>query len=387
MDRRTFIAKSTTAVASMGLLSTMASCNSGNTPTPPHLVAYRDHYATDPRQASLAWFANAGYGLFMHYGLYSIWGRGAWVQLLEKIPLSQYVKLKDEFTAEKFDADFITDLAVESGMKYINITAKHHDGFCLFKTRETDYSSVESAARRDLVGELRDACARKGLGLFLYYSIAADWNHPWFCTPEAGWKYSRPAYAQSEPRYLYKTEKDFENYIAYAQAQIKELVTQYQPAGIWFDPVMGFYSQTRLFPMESIYAQIRALNPATLISFKQGATGTEDFAAPERKSLSLQEKVRAEFGDGAAEVARKAWEANAGKHNETCSTLQRGAWSYEDDSDGRHPHLNAEEVLELLRDARNRKMNLLLNTGPLPDGSIHPKDVATLKKVRTKIEL
>ena len=116
MDRRTFIAKSTTAVAGMGLLSTMALCNSGNTPTPPHLVAYRDHYATDPRQASLAWFASAGYGLFMHYGLYSIWGRGAWVQLLEKIPLSQYVKLTDESTAEKFDADFITDLAIERNL-------------------------------------------------------------------------------------------------------------------------------------------------------------------------------------------------------------------------------------------------------------------------------
>ena len=322
----------------------------------------------------------------MHYGLYSIWGRGAWVQLLEKIPVAEYVKLKQQFTAEKFDADFITDLAIESGMKYVNITAKHHDGFCLFNTGQTDYSSVHAAAKRDLVAELADSCKKKGLGLFLYYSIAADWHHPYFCGPEAGWQYSRPAYAEAQPEYLYKTEKDFEQYIAYARAQVKELVTQYHPAGIWFDPAMGFYSQARLFPMEEIYQDIRSLNPSTLISFKQGATGTEDFAVPERKATSLYQKVKADYGDAAADLAHQVWLANENKHNETCSTLQHGTWSYEDDSNGKHLHLEVEEVMELVKDARDRNMNLLLNTGPMPDGSIHPKDVDTLRKVRERMD-
>jgi alpha-L-fucosidase len=382
INRRKFIGQVfVTAASTMGLMSTLGSCHSPGNDTPTYLKAYSNLYAGDPHKAALAWFKDARYGLFMHYGLYSIWGRGAWVQLFEKIPVAEYVKLKHQFTAEKFDADFITDLAIESGMKYVNITAKHHDGFCLFNTGQTDYSSVNAAAKRDLVGELAKSCEKKGLGLFLYYSIAADWHHPYFCAPEAGWQYSRPAYAEAQPAYLYRTEKDFEKYIAYARAQIKELVTQYHPAGIWFDPAMGFYSQARLFPMEEIYGEIRSLNPSTLISFKQGATGTEDFAAPERKATSLHEKVRAEAGNEAAELAQQVWQANENKHNETCSTLQHGAWSYEDDSNGKHQHLEVEEVLGLVKDASDRDMNLLLNTGPLPDGSIHPKDVATLRKV------
>lgn len=371
-----------TATSTKGLISSLGSRDSAADQTPAYLKAYGDLYAKDPHKAALAWFKDARYGLFMHYGLYSIWGRGAWVQLFEKIPAKEYAKLKQQFTAEKFNADFIADLAVVPGMKYVNITAKHHDGFCLFNTNQTDYNSVKAAAKRDLVGELAKSCEKKGLGLFLYYSIAADWHHPYFCTPDAGWQYSRPAYAKAQPEYLYKTEKDFELYITYARAQIKELVTQYRPAGIWFDPAMGFYSQARLFPMEEIYNDIRSLNPSTLISFKQGATGTEDFAAPERKSTSLYEKVKTEHGEEAATLAQKAWQANENKHNETCSTLQHGAWSYEDDSKGKHKHLQVEEVLELIKDARDRDMNLLLNTGPLPNGSLHPKDVATLRKVR-----
>ena len=383
INRRKFIEQMlVTATSTTGLVSGLGSCHSPVDKTPSYLKAYGDLYTDDPHKAALAWFKDARYGLFMHYGLYSIWGRGAWVQLLEKIPVVEYVKLQQQFTAEKFDADFITDLAIESGMKYVNITTKHHDGFCLFNTGQTDYSSVNAAAKRDLVGELAKSCEKKGLGLFLYYSIAADWHHPYFCSPEAGWQYSRPAYEKAQPEYLYRTEKDFEKYIAYARAQIKELVTQYHPAGIWFDPVMGFYAQSRLFPMEEIYKDIQSINRSTLISFKQGATGTEDFAAPERKATSLYQKVKTECGEEAAVLAQRVWQANERKHNETCSTLQHGAWSYEDDSDEKRQHLNVNEVLELLKDASDRGMNLLLNTGPLPDGSIHPKDVATLRKVR-----
>lgn len=363
----------------------LSACNPGPK-VPSYLKAYGDLYASDPRQAALAWFRDARFGLFMHYGLYSLWGRGAWVQLEEKIPVAEYVKLKKEFTAERFDADFITDLAIEAGMKYVNITTKHHDGFCLFKTNQTDYNSMEAAARRDLVGELRDACDKKGLGLFLYYSIAADWHHPYFCSPEAGWEFFRPAYAEPQPEYLYRTEKDFENYIDYARKQLRELVTQYRPAGIWFDPAMGFYAQARLFPMEELYNEIRSLNPATLISFKQGATGTEDFAAPERDARSLHEKVTEQFGEAAGRVAQQAWEANADKYNETSSTLQLRGWAYMAENSERHRHLEVEEVLELLREANEvRGMNLLMNTGPMPDGSIHPTDVDTLRKVGQRL--
>ena len=106
----------------------------------------------------------------MHYGLYSLLGKGEWVQYRDKIHVKDSEELKKKFTAENFDAAFITNLALETEIKYINFTTRHHDSFCLFKTKTTDFNSVQSPAKRDLVEELANECAKKGLGLCLYYS-------------------------------------------------------------------------------------------------------------------------------------------------------------------------------------------------------------------------
>ncbi|MEA3364691.1 MAG: alpha-L-fucosidase, partial [Candidatus Hydrogenedentes bacterium] len=111
---------------------------------PPHLEEYTAAYGADPRAAATEWFKDAKFGLFMHYGLYSILGRGEWVMLREKIHVAEYEKLKDQFNPVNFDADFITDLALAAEMKYVNITSRHHDSFCLFRTKESDFNSVES---------------------------------------------------------------------------------------------------------------------------------------------------------------------------------------------------------------------------------------------------
>lgn len=380
-DRRGFLKQAAVAGTSVLALSSwldMLPIRNQKT-IPRYLWDHADMFIKDPHQAALSWFSEAGAGLFIHYGLYSLLGRGEWVQLEEKIPVAEYERLKRKFTAHNFDPDFITDVALAAGMKYINLTAKHHDGFCLFKTKQTSYNSLHSPAKRDLVGELKSACDKKGLGLFLYYSIAADWHHPYFSSREAGWGSYRPAYSDTQPAYVYKEEADFQKYLLYARAQLHELVTQYQPAGIWFDPIMGFYARPDLFPMEQIYAEIRSYCPYTLISFKQGATGTEDFAAPERGAGSFSEGVGKLFGDKAGLVATKAWEGNKDKHNETCNTLQSRTWGYKKAEDGKHK--NTAEVLDLLQDAKSRKMNLLLNTGPLPDGSLSPEDVKTLREI------
>jgi alpha-L-fucosidase len=350
---------------------------------PSYLLDYAHIYAKDPHKAALAWFRDARFGLFMHYGLYSLLGRGEWVQLREKIPVAGYEKLKTKFTAKNFNPDFITDLALAAGMKYINITSKHHEGFCLFKTDQTDYNSVGSAAKRDIVGELKDACDKKGIGLFLYYSIAADWHYPYFLPRKAGWTDYRPAYAHHQPEYLDPTGAKFQKYLTYARTQIRELVIQYRPAGIWFDPLMGFYARPDLFPMKKIYKEIRSLCPNTLVSFKQGATGTEDFAAPERGAGSPYKTIKKRFGESSALIAQKAWEKNKHKHNETCNTLQPHWWGYDQAADGKHKKAN--QVLDLLHRAKRKNMNLLLNTGPLPDGSIYPEDVRTLRLVGRRI--
>ena len=119
------------------------------------------------------------------------------------------------------------------------------------------------------------------------------------------------------------------------------------------------------------------------ISFKQGATGDEDFASPERSGHSLADRVREQIGPAQAAVAQRAWEGNRRQHNEICDTLQPSAWGYTAADDGQHH--TADEVMGMLADAHGQNCNLLLNTGPLPDGAIHPEDVQTLREVGRRI--
>lgn len=353
------------------------------TTIPSYLSDYADLYRLKPRAAARAWFADAKFGLFMHYGLYSLLGRHEWVMYREAIPVAEYEKLKAQFTAEAFDADFITDLALEAGMRYVTVTSRHHDSFCLFKSAVSDYTSIEAPAGRDLIGELAEQCAQKGLGFFPYYSYALDWRHPYFY-PRNVFEMARPDYDEPEPRYKWEKDEDFQHYIDFVHAQIRELLTNYGPlAGIWFDPIMGYYARPDLFPIEETYAMIRELQPQALIAFKQGASGDEDFASPERHGHSMADRVRERIGDAEAEVAQQAWDGNKGQHNEICDTLQPGAWGYNQDDDDNHK--GADEVMAMLAQAEGQNCNLLLNTGPLPDGSIHPEDVATLREVGRRL--
>ena len=172
---------------------------------PTYLEDYNELYLENPREANLTWFKDSKFGMFIHYGLYSQLEKGEWIQLRDTIEVSEYAKLKDSFNPVNFNADEITELALDAGMKYITITAKHHDGFALFSTSESDFNSIDSPAKRDLIKELYDSCKEKGLGLFLYYSYAADWKHPYFYSREEGWKSARPAYKNKQPEYKYKS--------------------------------------------------------------------------------------------------------------------------------------------------------------------------------------
>jgi len=344
-------------------------CIDRKSKVPNYLKEYSYEYSENPRKANLKWFTDAKYGMFIHYGLYAQLGKGEWVQLRDTIPVAEYAKLKNTFTANKFDADFITDLAIKAGMKYITITSKHHDGFCLFKTEQTDFNSMNSPCGRDLIYELAIACNEKGLGLFLYYSYAADWKHPYFYSREAGWKNARPAYKKVQPEYKFQKDEDFKIYVNYVHQHMRELLTEYPTiAGIWFDPIMGLYNRPDLFPVEETYAIIRSLSPHALISFKQGANGNEDFSAPERNASA---KVGNQF-----EVARKVYEKNKTKPKEICNTLQPHAWGYDKRNDGKHK--TAEDLVKIIKATWAKDANLLMNIGPLPDGSFPEEDIISL---------
>jgi alpha-L-fucosidase len=350
MNRREFIG----AAAAMPLAAAPS--------VPSYLKGYEKLYDRDPRAAAIQWFRDAKFGMFIHYGLYSLLGRHEWVQLRELIPVAKYAELKKQFTAAKFDANAIADLAVAAKMRYINITTRHHDSFCLFRTRQTDFNSVNSPAKRDLVGELAAACRKKGLGLFLYYSHGRDWKHP-HAPNNDEWKGSaRPKYNPPEPSYATGKDHDLQKYLDFMKAQITELLTNYGPvAGIWLDGIAVPFSGDRSkFQCQQLYDYIHSMQPQVLVSYKQGLLGTEDFMAPEHKAIDNP----------------------SGKPLEVCTTMQdKHGWGYVKDA----RHLTADEVMQRLEQAKQAKANLCLNTGPLGDGSIHPDDDRVFREVGKRL--
>lgn len=349
---------------------------------PRYLEAHAKQWATDPHGANLAWWREAGWGLFIHFGLYSLMGTGEWAQFKRQIPVGEYATLANTFTAAKFDADLIADLACEAGMKYITLVSCHHDSFCLWDSKGESFNSVNSPCGRDLVAELAEACDRRGLGFFTYYTFMLNWRYPHFLGIES-LDMARPHYTRPQPEYLSASEEAFrKHYVPYMQGQIRELLTRVRPlAGMWLDIIMAFYLRPDLVPVESTYRLIRELRPECLLSFKQGATGDEDFATPEQHFHSLGDALRARGCPQGGALADRIWELNRRKHNEICATLQKGAWGYQSDA----VHLTADEIWGLLAHARAHDCNLLANVGPLPDGSIHPDDAASLRAVGKRL--
>jgi alpha-L-fucosidase len=359
--RREFLQCTAAAPAALALPAICFGKDSNSNGAPPsYLHGYEKMYAENPRAAAVQWFRDAKFGLFLHYGVYSQLKHDAWEQFFKKIPVAEYAKLKETFDPAKFDADFIVDLAIAAGMRYVNLTTRHHDSFCLFDTKQTDFNSVNSPAKRDLVAELAKACAKKNLGLCLYYSHGRDWRHPHAANNDEWGGNARPNYNPPEPSYAYGKEHDLQKYLDFVTAQITELLTNYGPiAAIWLDGIAVPLSRDRAkFNCQELYDLIHRLQPQVLVSYKQGLLGTEDFYAPEIKAVKRE----------------------GGKPMEICDSLASG-WGYHEKA----KHLTAEQALAKLEKARADGANLLLNTGPLPDGSIHPDDVATLHEVGKRL--
>lgn len=350
-------------------------------PLPTYLKDYEAAWNINPHDANLKWFEQAQFGMFIHYGLYAALGAGEWVQFRKKIPVAEYAKLKDSFRAERFDADFITDLALEAEMNYVTLVTCHHDSFCLWDSKVEAFNSMNSPCGRDLVREVAEQCDRKGLGFFTYYTFMLNWKHPYFLSREQLFV-ARPDYDELQPEYLFRSLDDYPKYIEYMQACMKELLElEYPLAGMWLDIIIAYYLAPELVPIDETYGLIRTLRPEALIAYKQGATGDEDFASPEFTFTSQGDKFRKQGHIEAAHRADRAWAINRQKHNEICMTLQKGGWGYKKGAD----HLSPDEVLNNLGLARSNNCNLLANVGPLPDGSIHPTDIKTLREVGQRI--
>lgn len=342
---------------------------------PTYLRGYEKHYETNPRQAVRDWFKGARYGLFIHYGLYSLLERHEWVQLHERIPVAEYEKLAASFTAENFNAREIAQFACDAGMKYITFTTRHHDSFCLFDTKETDFNSLNSPCGRDLIAELSRACAEFKLGLCLYYSHGRDWRHPHAPNNDTWGGCARPEYAPPEPSYAYGEKHDLHIYLEFMTRQITELLTQYSPiTSIWLDGIgVPLRGNTDAFHCQELYDHIHRLQPHVLVAYKQGITGTEDYFAPEHNIPTATVDT----------VQKGKITETTDKIIEVCTTMCPGSWGYHKAKAG--THLSEEAVWEKLTDAGNKGYNLLLNTGPLPDGSLDQEDVDVLLRIGEQI--
>lgn len=348
-----------------------------STGVPSYLSNYEREFRDDPRSAALRWYTDAKYGLFIHYGLCSLLGKNGWVMRNERIPLADYILLIDQFTAENFDADAIVELAVAGGMKYIVFTAKHHEGFCHWATDETDFNVIHTPAKRDLVAELATACNKMGIGLFLYYSYAADWHHPYFPDQDQ-FVLWRDRTEDPSDMYKWNENGDTAVYIEYVHSQIRELLTNYGPiAGIWLDPIVPYYGRRDLFPVKELYDLIREIQPQCLISFKQGAIGSEDIVVAEWAWQAVNSR---HLTDEQNKYASDIWDAKANKPGEISMAL--ASYFYIPDL----PHGDADFLWGHLEAAVSRNVNLLVGTGPIGDGSLQQEDVITLKEVGKRIK-
>jgi alpha-L-fucosidase len=282
---------------------------------------------------SLDWFVKARYGLFIHYGLYSLLGRAEWVMNREAIAPAEYSKLAGQFTAEKFDAEALADLAVRSGMHYIVLTTMHHDGFRLYDTKLSNYSTAKTAARRDLVAELLAAARKRNLRVGLYHSL-----NNWYDQPD-----SVDALENEQAKKVF---------VDAAHARLKELAEKYKPFDVmWYDGWWPFNADG--WRGQEMNAMIRKIQPDILFNGRNGLPG--DFATPE--------------GHMGSPTPWRPWEG--------CMTMNN-SWGFHA---GDHEWKTPQQVVDLLVAAASGKGNLLLNIGPRGDGSVPKESVDTLLAV------
>ena len=335
-----------TACAAAIAWATVARANPGDVPL-----------ATDADAARrIAWWRDAKFGLFMHWGVYSLLGRGEWVQWTEQIPVDEYHKLADRFTAEHFDADAWAAVAKRAGMRYTVLTSRHHDGFALFDDPAGDFNAVRSAAHRDFVAEYATAVRKAGLKVGLYYS-PLDWRYPGFFFPDL--------YADSVAAMRDQYHR-----------QLHELATRYGPIDVlWFDggsvdwlgfngvnfkggwaarPRSKHYAGKFSWKDDEAVGDLRQQQPQVICNDRTDAPG--DFRSREG------DKALGDF-DG-----KTPWEL--------CTTLA-GAWGYQRNAKVKP----LDDCIRLLVRAVGRDGNLLLNVGPRPDGTIEPDQVSRLAEI------
>jgi alpha-L-fucosidase len=308
-----------------------------------------------PSAANLAareWFQDARFGMFIHWGVYSVPARGEWVMEHEHIPVSEYEKLAPQFNPTHFSAQAIVALAKRTGMRYITITSKHHDGFAMWATQQSRWNIVDATPyKRDPLKELADEAHRQGIKLFFYHS-QLDWHSQDY------WPLGRTGHSAGRT-----PGGDLNRYLDYMNAQLAELLTHYgEIAGIWFD---GMWDKPDAnWHLERTYALIHRLQPAALIgsNHHHAPYPGEDFQMFEQDLPGANTAGFNQTGISSLPL-------------ETCETINH-SWGYTKDDKA---FKSVPELIRYLVRAAGANANLLLNVGPTAEGEIQPEFVERLE--------
>jgi alpha-L-fucosidase len=315
----------------------------------------------EQRDSRMAWWRDARFGMFIHWGLYAVpageWKKetdhAEWILETAQIPVEEYEKFAAQFNPVEFDAKEWVKIAKEAGMKYIVITSKHHDGFCLFDSQLTDYDVKDATPfKRDILKELSEECHRQGIKICWYHSIM-DWHHPDYL-PRRNWERRSSAGA------------DYDRYVEYLKGQVRELLTDYGEIGVmWFDGEWeDTWTEERGF---DLYKYVRSLQPNIIINNRvgkgrAGMAGTYD-----------PETAVGDFGTPEQEIPA----TGLGYDWETCMTMN-DHWGY-----NKHDNnwKSTEDLIRKLVDIASKGGNFLMNVGPTAEGLFPQPSVERLRAI------
>ncbi len=316
-----------------------------------------------PADDYMEWWRDARFGMFIHWGLYAVpageWegstNHAEWIRTTAQIPLKTYDGFLARFNPVDFNAAEWVSMAKDAGMKYIVITSKHHDGFCLFDSEYTEFDVMSTPFKRDIMKELSDACASEGINMSWYHSIM-DWHHPDYL-PRRNWETERSA-----------DGAQIERYIEYMKNQLAELTSNYGDIGVlWFD---GEWESTWTHEMGiDLYDYVQSLQDGIIINNRvdKGRQGMQGMT-------SSEDNFRGDFGTPEQEIPATGL---SGVDWETCMTMNNH-WGYNKFDDN---WKSEKDLIQKLVDIASKGGNFLLNVGPKADGTFPQESIDRLKAI------
>ncbi len=296
-------------------------------------------------------FMADGIGLSVHWGIYSIIGKGEWIMHVDKIPVKEYEKLMEEFNPVNFNADEWIGLLKESGIKHFMITSKHHDGFCMYDTDLTDYKVTNTRFRRDPIKELSEVCEKYGVKLHFYYSLL-DWHHPDY-------------------------QSNWTKYVEYYQGQVKELCTKYGKLGVivfdgwWprfeFKPETEYFRPKGKWEIGKTYDLIHNLQPDAIVGNNHHILPLE---GEDYQVFEIDMPGENTAGFNTTEIGDKP--------TATWITLGPG-WSY---IRTKGNFKSIDFLKQRIEKCREKNIFLWINAGPMPDGRLQPEEIELIKAVK-----